>query len=189
MLTLKIFNYLRNKLDHGRSAVLCFLLRLLCSKRLKMGKVFIGRHFSFNISSKQCQINIGDKVCFRKNATLRVRQGAQLTIGRNVFFNDGLSINCHGIISIADDCMFGENVRLYDHNHRFRNNDTPIIKQGFTVGKIAIGRNCWIGSNVVILKNVTIGDNVVIGANCLIMADVPSNTIVKNNIPLTQEAY
>lgn len=85
---------------------------------------------------------------------------------------------------IDDHCLFGENVKMYDHNHVYADRETPISKQGMRVGEIRIGRNCWIGSNTVILANVEIGDNVVIGANCLIYKSIPSNSVVKNKTEL-----
>jgi len=56
-----------------------------------------------------------------------------------------------------------------------------VSNQGYTIGKIKIGNNCWIGSHVVILKDVTIGDNVVIGAGCIIHKSIPGNSVVMNN--------
>lgn len=72
--------------------------------------------------------------------------------------------------------MFGDGVRIFDHNHKYSN--YHIEKIQFSFAKITIGKNCWIGANVVILKGVTIGDNVIIGANALIYKDIPANSIV-----------
>jgi acetyltransferase-like isoleucine patch superfamily enzyme len=83
-------------------------------------------------------------------------------------------------ISVGEGTIFGENVRLYDHNHIYLNSDIPIKQQGYTSAPINIGKHCWIGSNVTILKGVTIGDNCVIGAGCVIHEDVPANSIVVN---------
>ena len=75
--------------------------------------------------------------------------------------------------------MFGENVKIYDHNHRFNNPDLPIKEQGFSVGKVIVGKHCWIGSNVALLKGTEIGDNCVIGACVIVNGKVPAGTIVK----------
>lgn len=103
---------------------------------------------------------------------------ARVEIG-GAFFNRGCSLNAHKLIRIGNNCIFGENVKIYDHNHLYKSMDIPISQQGFSVDEVVIGDNCWIGSNVTILKGVTIGDNVIIGANCLIYKDVPANTVVK----------
>ena len=90
-------------------------------------------------------------------------------------------MNCLGKIEIGSNNLFGENVLLYDHNHRFSNLGVPVVEQGFSVGKIKIGNNCWIGSGCIILNNVTIGDNVIIGANNLVYQSIPSDIILKSN--------
>lgn len=112
---------------------------------------------------------------------------ARVEIG-GAFFNRGCSLNAHKLIRIGNNCIFGENVKIYDHNHLYNRIDIPISQQGFSEGEVVIGDNCWIGSNVTILKGVTIGDNVVIGANCLIYKDVPSNAVVKlgNTLIITE---
>ena len=71
-------------------------------------------------------------------------------------------------------------MKIYDHNHRFRE-DTPIKEQGYSNGKVHIGKHCWIGSNVVILKGADISDNCVIGAGCVIDGFVPEGSIVKSS--------
>ena len=76
--------------------------------------------------------------------------------------------------------MFGEGVKIYDHNHKFSTDPVKVEKGAFTTAPVRIGRNCWIGSNVTILKGVTIGDNVIIGTHCLIHQSIPSNSIVKH---------
>ncbi|HRM59399.1 MAG TPA: acyltransferase, partial [Megamonas funiformis] len=97
--------------------------------------------------------------------------------GNNVFFNNYCSIVSHESISIGDNCIFGENVKIYDHNHRFNINDIK-KNQGFSSQKIKIGKNCWLANNVILLKGAEIGDNTVIGAGCIIKGKIPSNMIV-----------
>lgn len=109
-----------------------------------------------------------------------IDKGGEVIIGNHVFFNNYCSVNANERITIGDGTIFGENVRVYDHNHCYRNHDIPIKDQGFTSAPVSIGKHCWIASNVVILKGVTIGDNCVIGAGCVLHKDVPANTVVVN---------
>lgn len=129
-------------------------------------KLIYRNRFSYN----QLRIMAHFKVYVGENGKIRINQA---------YFNNGCSVNCMNSIIIGRNCLFGENVKLYDHNHIFKDINIPISEQGYTSSPIVIGNNCWIGSNVTILKGVSIGDNVVIGANCLIYRDVPSNSIVK----------
>lgn len=71
-------------------------------------------------------------------------------------------------------------MKVYDHNHCYKNSDVPIKDHGFTVVPVSIGKHCWIASNVVILKEVTSGDNCVIGAECIVYKDVAAGSVVVN---------
>ncbi len=116
-------------------------------------------------------------------------KSAHLKIGDNCFFNNYCSINVLHKIEIGNEVVMGENVKIYDHNHQYKDLHTPINKQGFSYSPIKIGNNCWIGSNVTILNGVTIGDNCVIGAGCVIYKDVPKNTRVINKQELVYTKY
>lgn len=111
----------------------------------------------------------------------------QVIIGNNVFFNNNCSLNANEKISIGEGTLFGENVKVYDHNHCYHDTERPIKTQGFTSSPVTIGKHCWIGSNVVILKGVSIGDNCVVGAGCVIYKDVPPNTVVYNKQELVMK--
>ncbi|MBF9253837.1 acyltransferase [Pontibacter sp. 172403-2] len=146
----------------------------------------IGRRFSLNILHQDSLIEFGDNVSMRNDCHFFVDAG-HILIGNNVFFNNSCSVNCMGDVCIGDNSILGEGVKIYDHNHRFKDRSMNVKEQGFSIGTVKIGNNCWIGSNVTILKDVIIGDNVVIGANCLIKESIPSNFIVtpKNELVLT----
>jgi acetyltransferase-like isoleucine patch superfamily enzyme len=137
--------------------------------------------YSLNISVAPNCIRIDKDVHFRKFCNVIVAGVGQLYIGNKVFFNNYCSVNCLGKIEIGENTLFGEGVKIYDHNHLYslNSNVLDVNRDEFSIGFVSIGKNCWIGSNVVILKNVIIGDNVIIGANNLIYKSIPSNVIVK----------
>jgi teichuronic acid biosynthesis glycosyltransferase TuaG len=131
----------------------------------------------------------GSEVMISRFCNMVIWEGS-LLIGNNVSFNNYCSVSCMEHIEIGDDTWFGEGVRLYDHNHRYKTEGIPFTRQGMDTGKVKIGNNCWIGSNTIILQNVTIGHNCVIGANNLIYKSVPDNTIVKARaMELMEEAF
>ena len=158
---------------------LFFLYQKIKHPSSSFGKIIRKKRFIFDVSGSGYKIQLGN-VNFREDCMIRVRQSGKLTLENNISFNRGCSLNCLNSIHIKENCIFGENVKLYDHDHRFNNKELLISQQGYSLGNIEIGSNCWFGSNVVILKNVTIGDNVVVGANCVISKDIPSDSIVRN---------
>lgn len=130
------------------------------------------------------KISFGKGTTFRMNFKIYLENTGKISIGNNVFFNHNCSLNCLESIEIGDNCLFGENVKIYDQNHKFKERKEKISEQGFTTAPVKIGENCWICSNVIILKGVSIGDNCVIGANSLVYKDIPSNSVVKNKSEL-----
>lgn len=123
-------------------------------------------------------INFRGKFISRRNLSINVTNG-NLSIGHDVFFNQGVSINCQGNIYIGDFTIFGEDVKIYDHNHKF-SSEQLTKNQGFTIKSVNIGANVWVGSNVIILSGVNVGNNSVISAGSIVREDVPENMLFKN---------
>ncbi|MBS6956410.1 MAG: acyltransferase [Enterocloster asparagiformis] len=130
-------------------------------------------------------IALGHNFNFRSGFVMNYAREARITIGDNNFFNNWCSLNVQYKLKIGDNCIFGEGVKIYDHNHKFNKANVPVFEQGFSCKCVEIGNNCWIGSNVIILAGAKIGDNVVIGAGCTIDRTIESNRIVRNR----QELY
>lgn len=127
------------------------------------------------------RFQIGNGFAFRKRFSTNITENGTLKIGNNVFFNDDCSLNCKFKISIGNDCVFGQNIKIYDHNHEFTDYLKPIRKQGYNLKSVKIGNNCWIGSNVVILPGTKIGSNSIIGAGSVISGEIPEGVIVTSN--------
>lgn len=125
------------------------------------------------------KLKLGLKTTWRRNFSVLIEKNAHIEIGKGCFFNNDCSLVAMDNIKIGEGTLFGENVKIYDHNHKFNRIEVPIKEQGYSVKSVTIGKHCWIGSNVVILKGVHIGNNCVIGAGCVVSYSVPSNTIVK----------
>lgn len=124
----------------------------------------------------------GNHFKFRGSFRLYIEPTGHVTFGDNCFVNNNFSATSIERIEIGNDCIFGECVKIYDHNHKYTDKDSsvPIHSQGFSSKEVVIGNNCWIASNVTILAGVHIGDNCVIGANCLIYKDIATGAVMKH---------
>ncbi len=149
-----------------------FFYKLNCHISCAMKKIYLKMFY-------RKPIKIGSHTQWRRNFIILPFKGAKISIGSDCFFNNDCSITAINSIFIGNGTIFGENVRIYDHNHKFKDLDKSIKEQGYCIGEVKIGNHCWIGSNVTILKGTVIGDNCVIGAGCVISGEVPNNTIVK----------
>lgn len=143
--------------------------------------------YHLNANIKKCwykicygkKVKFGKHVTFRKGFTLVIEDGGKIEIGDNVFFNNYCSIVAKGNIKIGSGTIFGENVKIYDHNHRFADFDKPIKEQGYSVGEVVVGSHCWICSNVLLLKGANVGNNSIIGGGCIVNATISSNKVVR----------
>lgn len=142
--------------------------------------------FFFKIVYRK-RLNIGKKTTWRKGLSIMISDKGTVDIGESCFFNNYCSINANEKINIGAGTIVGENVKIYDHNHKFRKKDVSIKEQGYSTEAVSIGKNCWIGSNVVILKGALIEDNCVIGAGNVIDCKVPHHTIIKRKDSLVFE--
>ncbi len=133
-----------------------------------------GLHLSID---KNATLNLKEP-CFinRQNCYINVRDKAILSIGENVFFNTNCHVACHELIEIGNDCLFGPNVCVFDHDHLLAEN--KIHHHKFKTAPVYIGNNVWIGANAIILKGSRIGNNVVIGAGAVVSGEIPENTVL-----------
>lgn len=160
---------------HGWSWKLGFFL--FAGKSFAKGLFRVAAGSRYKIFGSQAVLKINAGAYIRHNCSIVVEDG-HLEIGSRFFLNSGSSINVHHRVKIGDDCIFGEGVKIYDHNHVFKKANQPFNQQGFSVGEIVIGNNVWLGTNVVVLKGTFIGDNVVIGANAVVKGNIPPNSVV-----------
>jgi len=139
--------------------------------KTKVKKVFYRAVFGQSLS-------LAGGMNFRDDFHLWMEPGAKITVG-NSFFNNGCSLCAREEIVIGDDCIFGENVKVYDNNHVFKYEGIPVSQQGFRAEKLTIGNNCWIGTGCILIKGARIGDNCVIAAGQIVNGVIPANTLMR----------
>jgi acetyltransferase-like isoleucine patch superfamily enzyme len=186
---IRVYFYLKRNLEKYNVKLYWYLLSKRYTNRLIFQGEFLNTKAYIQLDLSKSRITIGNNVVIRRFLTFLCLNNGEIKIGSNTFFNNSCSINCMESITIGNDCQFGENVKMYDHNHAYKNKALPINQQGYVSGAITIGNNCWIGSNVTILRNVQIGNNVVVGAGCVVAKSIPDNTVVVHQQNLHSFSY
>ncbi|CAI2326596.1 MULTISPECIES: acyltransferase [Vibrio] len=158
-----------------RKIIITTLYKFIYWNRFKINPIKSYFGGCINISDNGV-IVVGEGLRNKKNLSFNV-SGGKLLIGKKSFFNNNVSINVKNKIIIGDDCLFGENICMYDHNHNYQQYDINIREQGFSSKEIKIGNNVWIGSGSIILSGVEIGDGSIIAAGSIVTKNVPCNSV------------
>lgn len=122
-------------------------------------------------------LNFGRDVYFGSNTTIDCLVGAELSIGSNTTFTQGVFIGVVDALYVGDDCLIGEYCSLRDANHVIADPSVPIVDQAMDARPVTIEPNVWLGRGVAVLAGVTIGEGAVIGANAVVTRDIPAKAI------------
>lgn len=121
-------------------------------------------------------LSFGPGVVFRSFRTpvrLEAGHGAELTVGPNVFINDGVNIYAARQVSIGEHTKIGDGAMVYDTDFH------PVSPgQVIPVEPVTIGRNVWIGARAMVLAGTQVGDHAVIAAGSVVRGNVPARAIV-----------
>ena len=136
---------------------------------------------------KESEVKISSNVRAKSGFKVKARKNSYISIGKNTFFNYNNLITSHEKIEIGDNCQFGPNVLIYDHDHDYKSKN-GISGSNYLTAPVKIGSNVWIGANSVILRGTTLGNDCVVGAGTIVKGNYPDNTVIisKNNIVTTK---
>ncbi len=162
----RVFKYLH-------SIVIIVLCKIYYRKKIKVS-LFNSLEGKFKIDIKDNgKIEIGKKIMTRGPVYLNALKDGKLNIGNEVFFNHNCSITAMDSISIGNNCMFGNNIVIVDHNHINTNKEL----QAYKTKPIIIKNNVWVGANSTILGGITIGDGAIVAANSLVNKSIPDGEV------------
>lgn len=105
--------------------------------------------------------------------------GTNITIGDNFYANHGLVVLDGAQVTIGSNVFIAPGVGIHTAGHPV---DVDRRNQGLEYAlPVTIGNNAWIGASATILPGVTIGDNSVIGAGSVVVKDIPANVVAVGN--------
>lgn len=100
--------------------------------------------------------------------------GKNLSLGKDVFINQGCRFQDTGGITIGDGSLIGHGCTLTTLDHAV----DPDRRADMRPAPVTIGRRVWLGASVTVVPGVTIGDGAIVGAGAVVTKDVPADTIV-----------
>ena len=159
------------------------LYKIRYGSKLHMGNIQSFQHLCIEMRNGGL-ITIGN---YNQNRgrTWLICDGGDLNIGSHCFFNTNSSITCMSSITIGDNCKFGNNLVIVDHDHNYRRKDES--EPEFISTPVSIGDNTWVGANVVILRGTKIGKNCVIGAGSVVKGIISDNSILIKKYHYTEK--
>lgn len=165
-----------NKIFKLIKSIFCYLkFKLLFRNKLKIYLInSINGKLSILLKEKS-RCSIGKFLMIDGPLYLKAEKSSNISIGDNCYFNHNCSLTVMDTIEIGNECMFGNNVVIVDHNHLIENNKISGTK--YEKAKVKIGNNVWVGANSVILQGVNIGDNSVVAAGAIVTKNIPSGEI------------
>lgn len=92
--------------------IMIFFEKIINRIRIVLTKLIL----KLTYSSK---LTFGERIYWRKGLKIIIKNNGKINIGDNCFFNYNCSITCLSNVEIGKNTLFGENVKIYDHNHRF----------------------------------------------------------------------
>ena len=105
----------------------------------------------------------------------------RVTIGKNSSLNQGCILSGLGGIEIGNNVRIACYTTIYSADHNFSKPDESIKEQGYSLSKIIIEDDVWIGASVNINKGVSIGKGAVIGAGAVVTRDIPPYAVAVGN--------
>lgn len=104
--------------------------------------------------------------------------GANIHLGRRVFFNFNCVVLDVSTVTIGDFTMFGPAVQILTPLHPLDAAERRRLEFGKPV---TIGADVWVGGGALILPGVRIGARSVIGAGSVVTRDVPAGVFAAGN--------
>lgn len=133
------------------------------------------RGWFYGMFLKSC----GDHFFIMDNSHIYCPSG--VSIGNNTGIGNNTDLDGQGILEIGNNVLIGPYSRINTSSHKFSNLHALIAEQGYTLARVSIGNDVWIGSHVLVMPGVNIGSGCVIGGGSVVTKDVPDYSVVVGN--------
>jgi acetyltransferase-like isoleucine patch superfamily enzyme len=131
---------------------------------------YLGPGFDLRVLGR-ATVDIGESAEFRRDFLCEVSPGGKVTIGRRCVFTGMALVQASTHIDFADEAVVGQGCMIADGSHRFRDPETPVLRQGYNHRPVSIGPGAIIHTNAVVTNSV--GERAVVAANSVVTRPVP----------------
>lgn len=108
---------------------------------------------------------------------------SRISIGSHVWIGPNSHFDGRGGLTIGTGSIIARETEILTGSHYFEGDDLEEIPydKRFTIKRVEIGENVWMGLRTVILPGVKVGEGAIIGACSVVTKDVPPLAIVGGN--------
>ena len=125
------------------------------------------------------ELRAGPGVVIHRGATISIKAGARLVLGRDTRIGADAFIVAHQEVVLGDNVLVAARCMISDIGHAFVDTSRPVMQQGATQPKpINIGAGSWLGVNVAVLPGASLGENCVVGANSVVNKSFPARSVI-----------
>jgi len=136
-----------------------------------------------------CLIESGDRLLGKVINKYKGNIGHQIVIGNHIHICRDSQLIGYGGLYIQDNCVLSSGCKLYSLSNRPNDPDDlkkiislmPYDKSVFSIGKILLEKNVWLGLNVIIMPNVKIGKNSFVTSNSIVIKNIIENSYAKGS--------
>jgi acetyltransferase-like isoleucine patch superfamily enzyme len=180
------------RLKYGRGPMLASSLRrrwlLFAHPHVDIefrGAVYLGPGFSLHAPEGGTFV-VGHGVEFRRGFRLELGPEARVEIGELTVFTYDAIVQCSTSVTIGRHCQFGQACLIVDGNHRFRDLETPMLRQGYDFRPITIADHATVLTKCTILAD--LGERAMVAANAVVARPVAPFTVV-GGVPARELEY
>lgn len=158
----------------GLSALRLALFKLRLGKRLTLGRrVYLGKRCTLR-ASREGKIVLGDGVYLSEGCTLQADGPGKILVGKDSFFNTFCRIYAMERVTVGENCLFGSNVSLYDHDHDL-SHGVKNAGARFLTAAVTVEDAVWLCTNVVVTRGSRVGGNSAVAAGSVVCGSLPEN--------------
>ncbi|WP_435524097.1 acyltransferase [Chryseobacterium indoltheticum] len=87
--------------------------------------------------SPDSEFQFGKNVFINQNNFITIKSNAKFSIGDGTYITRA-TISCLGEIEIGKNCILGEGMKIFDHNHQYSKEPFSVSKSDFNIGKVKL---------------------------------------------------